>query len=141
MGWVTWATLGHDNPYRLGILGLSIHSTLWAFLQKWEEARPGLLERTIMICWGIWKNRNEARHGGKQRSGLAVWGRFISALNNAIHGLNEIDPSVQNVVRGILQCIQGFRTFAFSHTKRQANAQAHALAQQAVNVEDFLVFK
>lgn len=25
-----------------------------------------------MICWGIWKNRNEARYGGKQRSGLAM---------------------------------------------------------------------
>ena len=61
-------------------------------------------------------------------------------LNNAIHGLNEIDPSVQNVVRGILQCVQGFCTFGFSNTKRQANAPAHALAQHAVNVEDFLVW-
>ena len=24
-------------------------------------------------------------------------------LNNAIHGLNEVDPSIQNVVKGILQ--------------------------------------
>ncbi|XP_065626835.1 uncharacterized protein LOC136066441 [Quercus suber] len=132
---------------------------MW-FLQKWEEARPGLLERIVMICWGIWKNRNEARHGGKQQSGQAVSrsslrlkragvgvvirdeeGQVIAVLyrklhtqlgpleskakamevgvkfarevgirdvlfegdslvlNNAIHGLNEIDPSVQNVVR------------------------------------------
>ncbi|XP_023875934.1 uncharacterized protein LOC111988377 [Quercus suber] len=61
-------------------------------------------------------------------------------LNNAIHGLNKIDPSVQNVVKGILQSVQGFRTFAFSHTKRQGNAPAHALAQHVVNVEDFLVW-
>ena len=36
--------------------------------------------------------------------------------------------------------VQGFRTFAFSHTKRQGNAPAHTLAQHAVNVEDFLVW-
>lgn len=61
-------------------------------------------------------------------------------LINAIHGLNEVDPSVQNVVRGILQSVQGFCTFAFSHTKRQGNAPAHSLAQHAVNVEDSLVW-
>ena len=59
-------------------------------------------------------------------------------LNNAIHRLNEVAPSVQNVVKGILQSVQGFGTFAFSHNKRQGNAPAHALAQRAVNVEDFL---
>ncbi|KAK7829055.1 hypothetical protein CFP56_029633 [Quercus suber] len=32
-------------------------------LQKWEEARPEIVERTVMISGGIWKNRNEARHG------------------------------------------------------------------------------
>lgn len=61
-------------------------------------------------------------------------------LNNDIHGLNEATPSVQNVVKGILQSAQGFRTFAFSHTKRLGNAPAHTLAQHAVNVEDFLVW-
>ena len=61
-------------------------------------------------------------------------------LNNAIHILNEVAPSVQNVVKGILQSVQGFGTFAFSHNKRQGNAPAHALAQHAVNAEDFLVW-
>ena len=61
-------------------------------------------------------------------------------LNNAIHRLNEVAPSVQNVVKGILQSVQGFGTFAFSHNKRQGNAPAHALAQHAVNAEDFLVW-
>ena len=44
------------------------------------------------------------------------------------------------MVKGILQSAQGFRTFAFSHTKRQGNVSAHTLAQHAVNVEDFLVW-
>ncbi|KAK7835137.1 hypothetical protein CFP56_023774 [Quercus suber] len=36
--------------------------------------------------------------------------------------------------------VQDFHTFAFSHTKRQENAPAHILAQQVVNVEDFVVW-
>ena len=52
--------------------------SLWEYmdvichLQKWEESRPRILERTVMICWGIWKDRNEVRHGGRLRSGKTV---------------------------------------------------------------------
>uniref|UniRef100_A0A7N2LP66 RNase H type-1 domain-containing protein n=1 Tax=Quercus lobata TaxID=97700 RepID=A0A7N2LP66_QUELO len=28
-------------------------------LQRWTESCLGLVERTTVICWGIWKNRNE----------------------------------------------------------------------------------
>lgn len=59
---------------------------------------------------------------------------------NAIHGLTETVPSVQNVVTGILKCAQDFRTFDFSHTKRQGNTPAHILAQNAVNVNDLVVW-
>ena len=41
-------------------------------LQKWGDPYPGSVERTITICWGIWKNRNEVKHGGKGRTGRAV---------------------------------------------------------------------
>lgn len=44
----------------------------WSFVDtfnrlrnRWEE-RPGLLEKWVTICWGIWKSRNEVRHGGKR---------------------------------------------------------------------------
>ena len=30
------------------------------------------MERAIAICWGIWKDRNTARHGGKRREGKAI---------------------------------------------------------------------
>ena len=49
-------------------------------------------------------------------------------IYNAIHGLIEAASSVQNVVTEILKRVQGFHTFAFSHTKRQGNAPAHVLA-------------
>ena len=81
--------------------------------------------------------------GVKFATDVGVWDVLFESdslvLNNAIHGLNEAAPSVQNVVKGILQSAQGFRTFAFSHTKRQGNVSAHTVAQHAVNVEDFLV--
>ena len=41
-------------------------------LQKWSTMCPGLVERTIMVCWGIWKHRNEVRHGGVRRTGSAI---------------------------------------------------------------------
>ena len=52
---------------------------IW-LLQKWEESQPGILERAIMIYWGIWKNRNEVSHGAKRRSGLAVTRSSLSLL-------------------------------------------------------------
>lgn len=49
-------------------------------LQKWEESRPRILERTVMICWGIWKDRNEVRHRGRLRSGQTVTRSSLSLL-------------------------------------------------------------
>ena len=50
--------------------------------QKSEESRPGILERTVMICWGIWKDRNEVRHGGRLRSGQTVTKSSLSLLED-----------------------------------------------------------
>ena len=49
-------------------------------LQKWEESRPRILEQTVMICWGIWKDRNEVRHRGRLRSGQTVTRSSLSLL-------------------------------------------------------------
>lgn len=58
---------------------------------------------------------------------------------NAIHGLTEATPTVQNVVLGILMRAPVFRTFDFSHAKREGNTLAHILAHYAANVVDFVV--
>ncbi|KAL0004817.1 hypothetical protein SO802_012378 [Lithocarpus litseifolius] len=200
---------------------------------------PGLSERIIAICWGIWKNRNEVRHGDKGRAGREItrsslslleefqtvneglqatrmnapevvkWlpprpgcykvnvdgavfskrkqvgigvvirdslGEVVAALSkkmalplgaletakaleegiqfvsdvgvrdvifegdsmnicNSVQGLSEPPSSVQNIIAGILRRVQSFRTFKFTHTKRQGNVPAHLLAQHAANVE------
>ena len=41
-------------------------------LLKWKDVYPDIMERVIMICWGIWRNRNEVKHGGKRKTGEAV---------------------------------------------------------------------
>ena len=53
-------------------------SPTWDFMDvmshllKWSEASPGLPERVVMVCWGMWKNRNEVRNGGQDRTGSAI---------------------------------------------------------------------
>ena len=50
-------------------------------LLKWSEASPGLPERVVMICWGLWKNRNEVRNGGQVRTGSAIVGSSLRLLD------------------------------------------------------------
>ncbi|KAK7853391.1 hypothetical protein CFP56_036141 [Quercus suber] len=53
-------------------------SATWNFLDvleallRCEHLRPGLLELFIATCWGIWKNRNELRTGGKGKAGRSI---------------------------------------------------------------------
>ena len=60
----------------------------WSFLdvvaqlQRCDQSRPRQLEQFISVCWGIWKNRNDLRMGGKGRVGRTV-------LKNAIHLVEE----------------------------------------------------
>ena len=35
-----------------------------------------------MICWGIWKSKNEVRHGGKRRSGLVIMRSAMKLLED-----------------------------------------------------------
>ena len=53
-----------------------------ANLQRCNHYWPGQLEQVIMVCWGIWKNRNELRMGGKGKVGRTV-------VRNAIHLVEE----------------------------------------------------
>ena len=61
-------------------------------------------------------------------------------LINAVHGTGEATSSVLNIIQGVLRKVQGFRTFDFLHTKRQGNAPAHLLDQQAQKVESLVVW-
>ena len=66
----TWSSSKMVIPFEI--------SPTWTFmdvmwqLQMWSESHPGLVERDIAICWGIRKDRNIVRHGGKRREGKAI---------------------------------------------------------------------
>ncbi|XP_075664485.1 uncharacterized protein LOC142634090 [Castanea sativa] len=66
----TWSSSKLVIPFKV--------SPQWKFmdvmwhLQRWTELYPGLVERAIAICWGIWKDRNTVRHGGKRKKGKAI---------------------------------------------------------------------
>ena len=217
---------------------------LWK-LQKWLDTCPDLVERTVTLCWGIWKYRNERRHGGVRRNGLAVvrsslrlldkfqvanenpqslrtahtqeakWcppqpgsykvnvdgavftkrkqvgigvvirdsaGEVVAALSqklarplgeleieakamevavqfaldvgvrdvtfegdslsicNALRGRSELSSSVQNIIFGLSHLVRNFRSYGFSHIKRQGNIPAHLLAQHASGVESYVAW-
>ena len=41
-------------------------------LLKWKDVYPDIMERAMMTCWEIWRNRNEVKHGRKRKTGEAV---------------------------------------------------------------------
>ncbi|XP_075665545.1 uncharacterized protein LOC142635234 [Castanea sativa] len=190
-------------------------SQSWEFIDlvgqllQWKDAYPDIMERAMMICWGIWRKGNEVKHGGKRKTapkqgqykvncdaavfaksrevGFGVNIRDYAGLvdaalskkgfgltgvveaeakamevavqfakdvgireatfegdslivSRAIQGTGDVPASIQNIVCGITQKFQCFRTAEVSHLKRQENAPAHLLAQHAVHVVDFFTW-
>ncbi|KAK7825191.1 hypothetical protein CFP56_033626, partial [Quercus suber] len=67
----------------------------WTFLdivqclQNWETTQPGLMEKVILVCWGIWKNRNERRMGGLGKPGQVIL-KFALHLVEEYRATNDI---------------------------------------------------
>jgi len=53
-----------------------------ANLQKCDQSWSGQMEKFIIVCWGIWKDRNDLRMGGKGKAGRTI-------LRNAVHLVEE----------------------------------------------------
>ncbi|KAL0013436.1 hypothetical protein SO802_000505 [Lithocarpus litseifolius] len=71
-------------------------------IQKRKDQCPGLLERIIAICWGIWKNRNEVIHGCKGRVGRAITRSsllFLEEFQIVNEGLQANKVSAPEVVK------------------------------------------
>ena len=51
-------------------------------LLRWEDTNPGLMEKVIMVCWGIWKNRNVLCLGGKGQASCTL-------LRGAMHLVDD----------------------------------------------------
>ncbi|KAK7857021.1 putative ribonuclease h protein, partial [Quercus suber] len=69
-------------------------SPSWSFLDvvenfmRWVDISSGLLEKVITVCWGIWKNRNVLRLGGKGQAGCTIL-RGAMHLVGEFHAANE----------------------------------------------------
>ncbi|KAK7851238.1 putative ribonuclease h protein [Quercus suber] len=59
----------------------------WSFLdvlenlQRFEDVQPGLIERFISVCWGIWKERNIIRTGGSSKPGRVTLKNSLGLMN------------------------------------------------------------
>ena len=54
-----------------------------------------------------------------------------------MNGCSLAPPAVANVLEDIFLQLQSFRSFLFSHSKREGNKPTHLLAQHAKFVYDF----
>ncbi|KAL0014778.1 hypothetical protein SO802_001847 [Lithocarpus litseifolius] len=62
------------------------------------------------------------------------------SICNALRGVGEVATLVQNLVVGMSQRVKAFRSYAFSHTKRQGNIPAHLLAHYARNIVSYVAW-
>ena len=62
------------------------------------------------------------------------------SICNALRGGSEVPLSVQNIIFGLFHLVRNFRSYVFSHTKRQGNIPAHLLAQHASGVESYVAW-
>nr|XP_023883409.1 uncharacterized protein LOC111995710 [Quercus suber] len=70
-------------------------SPSWMFLdvvqnlQKGEGSQPGLTERVISVCWGIWKDCNERRIGGNGKPSREILKTSLHHVDE-YHAANEV---------------------------------------------------
>ena len=59
---------------------------------------------------------------------------------DAMLGASCPQASIYNIILGIGQKVQAFRSFQFSHVKRTGNRPAHILAQHAKNIDSYVTW-
>ena len=62
------------------------------------------------------------------------------SICNALRGVGEVYTFVQNLVVDMSQRVKVFRSYAFSHTKRQGKISTHLLAHHARSIESYVAW-
>nr|POF09573.1 hypothetical protein CFP56_41711 [Quercus suber] len=60
-------------------------------VMKHSPTDSGMMEKTAMICWEIWKNRNDMRHGGAVKQGHQI-------LRKALRNVEEYRAAHEEVL-------------------------------------------
>ena len=53
-------------------------------------------------------------------------------VHRVLQATDRCHPSIGQIIKDILSIVGSLRTFSFSHTRRQGNYVAHALAKRAI---------
>ena len=61
---------------------------IWQIIRQ-KPTNSTLLEKTVTVCWEIWKNRNALRHGGTRKPGRAIV-HSAMALVEEYRSANEV---------------------------------------------------
>lgn len=56
------------------------------------------MDMILMVAWGIWKNRNEVRHGGKKVAAAEIYGTTSRRREEYI--ATQMAPSATWLVQG-----------------------------------------
>ena len=68
--------------------------------------------------------------------------QFLSVIQKtflAINGTSEPSVTIANIVMGIQQKMQEFRTVQLCHVKHQGNRPAHILMQYVKNIDHYVI--
>ena len=85
-----WANTKLVFPFQIGQTW-SFVDVVWQIV-RCDSVSPSLLEKVAAICWGVWKNRCEVRHGGHHRSSSDI-ARSSLVLLEEFQVANELSAS------------------------------------------------
>nr|XP_023916996.1 uncharacterized protein LOC112028530 [Quercus suber] len=86
-------------------------------LLKWKDVYPDIMERAMITYWGIWRNRNEVKHGGKRKTGEAVI-KCSNFLLEEFQTANEVRSRQEAQTREVVRWI------ALKHGQYKVNCNA-----------------
>ena len=91
------------------------------------ESKAKALEEGVLFAWDV---------GVRE----VVFKSDSKIIIDALREVSEALTTVCNIIEGIQQKLQDFRSMQVNHVKREGNRQAHTLAQHANDVFDYVTW-
>ena len=91
------------------------------------EAEAKALEEAVDFAWDV--NIKDAHFECDSKM-----------IVDVVLGVSYPQASIYNIIVGIFQKVQAFRSSQFSHVKQTGNRPAHILAQHAKNIDNYVTW-